>query len=322
MKPVKPFYAALMILALPVLLCQCGKKSAMTGARNLTLLEQTKLGKAYDNWGWSKPSSQTPSGTLPPERLEALGNLSLLARDYESSLISYLGILGQNPERYDLRYKVGVIFLLTGQLEAAQRELGLVLVQRPEMLEAHEALGLVYLQEKRFPDAVQEFQTVLAKERRRPKTKYLLGLTYLEAGQTGRAIAVLKEAAALDPRQVSIYTTLGQAYLSQKDYPQALNWLKKGQSVAPDNQKVNYQLGMALAGQKRYDEALEAFLKAGDEAQAYNNIGVHYFLDGKYEEAAKCFQRALELRPTFYSEAKANLQRALEKLQQERQDPS
>jgi len=79
-------------------------------------------------------------------------------------------------------------------------------------------------------------------------------------------------------------------------------------------------LGLALAGEKRYDQALEAFMKAGDEAQAYNNIGVHYFLAGQYEEAAKCFQRAIELRPTFYGEAKSNLQKALEKLHQVQKD--
>jgi tetratricopeptide (TPR) repeat protein len=77
-------------------------------------------------------------------------------------------------------------------------------------------------------------------------------------------------------------------------------------------------LGQALAKQKQYPQALTAFLKAGDEAQAYNNIGVYYFMDGKYEEAAKCFQRAIEIRPIFYQEAKTNLQKALEKLQESR----
>ena len=63
-------------------------------------------------------------------------------------------------------------------------------------------------------------------------------------------------------------------------------------------------------------------MKAGDEAQAYNNIGVYCFMDGQYEEAAKCFQHAIEIRPIFYQEAKSNLQRALEKLQQSRLDGS
>ena len=90
----------------------------------------------------------------------------------------------------------------------------------------------------------------------------------------------------------------------------------------PKNEKLNNQLGMALASEKHYNEALEAFMKAGDEAQAYNNVGVYYFVAGQYEEAAKCFQRAIELRPSFYEEAKTNLQRALEKLQQLRQGNS
>ena len=115
---------------------------------------------------------------------------------------------------------------------------------------------------------------------------------------------------------------LGQAYLKMKKYPDAVTYLKQGQALAPQDQKVNYHLGMALAAQKRYPEALEAFMKAGDEAQAYNNIGVHYFGDGRYEEAAKCFQKAIDLRPTFYQEARGNLQRALEKLHQARNDDS
>ncbi len=259
---------------------------------------------------------------LPPERLEAMGDLALQTKDYESSLVHFLKILKDNPTRYDLRYKVGVIFLLTGQYEAARRELAFVLINRPEMLEAHEALGLVHLQEKKFPLAMEEFQIVLAQNPRRAKTRELLGVSFLEAGQPDRAIAELKRAVETDPRQVSSYVALGQAYMQKKLYPQAVETLKKGQALAPQNPKINYHLGMALAALKRYPEALEAFKHTGDEAQGYNNIGVHYFMDGKYEEAAKCFQRAIELRPTFYGEAKANLQRALEKLHQSRKDDS
>ena len=115
---------------------------------------------------------------------------------------------------------------------------------------------------------------------------------------------------------------LAQAYLQQKDYPHAVASLKQPRALAPQNQKVNQLLGRALGAQKQYPQALEAFMRAGDEAQAYNNIGVFFFMDGQYEEAAKCFQRALELRPSFYQEAKTNLQRALEKMQETRKGGS
>ena len=247
---------------------------------------------------------------MPEDRLEALGDLALKNCNFDNSLLNYLQILRDHPERYDLHYKVGVIFLLSGKLEAAQKELALVLVHQPEMLKAHEAMGLVHLQGKQYPLAINEFQYVLAQDPRRTKTHHLLGVTFLESGRPDCAILALKTATGLDPRQVASHIALGQAYLQQKDYPHAVASLKQAQSLAPQNQKINQLLGRALGAQKQYPQALEAFMKAGDEAQAYNNIGVFYFMDGQYEEAAKCFQRALELRPTFYEEAKTNLQRA------------
>ncbi len=309
-----------LLLALPLLLSHCAKQNNPMGMRLLKPEESARLQQAYDPYDNRKPPKELRP--LPPERLEALGDLSLQARDYESSLVNYTQILQQHPERTDLRYKVGVILVLSGKTEAARKELAEVLAREPNMLEAHEAMGLVNLEDKQYPAAIQEFQTVLARDPQRAQTYHLLGMTYLETGQTGPAIAQLQRAVQLDPRRPSLYATMGQAYISQKDYGHAIEWLQKGRSLAPDNKKINYNLGMALAGQKRYAEALEAYLKAGDEAQAYNNIGVHYFMDGKYEEAAKCFQRAIELRPTYYGEAKANLQKALEKLQETHKDSS
>jgi len=305
-----------LVLALPCLTSHCARKPAPT-VRGLTLDESSKIQSHYDAWEGRKPK---PPEEVAADRLEVLGDQALQNRNFENSLVNYLQILQKNPERYDLHYKVGVIFLLSGKLEAAQKELALVLVHRPEMLEAHEALGLVFLQGKNYPQAIDEFQYVLAQDPRRAKTHHLLGVTFLESGRPDRAIHALKTATTLDPRLLSSLITLSKAYLEQKEYRQAVASLKQAQALDPKSQKVNHLLGMALAGQKQYPQALEALMKAGDEAQAYNNIGVHYFMEGQYEDAAKCFQRALELRPTFYQEAKTNLQRALEKLQETRKD--
>ena len=309
-------YAAL-FLALPLLLSSCLKNNNDPAAKGLD--PTAKLAVTRDPFTKLKQSRADKEG-LPADRLEALGEIALENGDYESSMINFMEILKTNPQRYDLHYKVGVIFLINGQFEAAREELALVLLHRPEMLQAHEALGVVHLQEKKYPLAIGEFQTVLSQDPTRAKTRHLLGVTYLESGQPAKAVVELRRAVELDRRQTASLVALGQAYIKMKDYRQALACLKQGLSLEPNNKKLNHQLGMALAGEKRYAEALEAFMKAGDEAQAYNNIGVHYFVAGQYEDAAKCFQRAIELRPTFYDEAKANLQRALEKIQQTHKD--
>lgn len=317
MKPTRSLSYLALVLVLPLLLSHCLKKDdgpSITAGSDPT----TKAAVANDPWTKLRLSRAVKDG-LSPDRMEALGEIALESGDYESSIINFMEILKRNPQRYDLHYKVGTMFLLAGQLEAAREELALVLVHQPEMLQAHEALGLVFLQEKKYPLAVDEFRIVLQKDPTRPKTRHLLGITYLESGQPDKAVIELRRALELDRHQLASTVSLAQAYTELKDYKQAIACLKQGLAQDPKNEKLNYQLGMALAGEKRYDEALEAFMKAGDEAQAYNNIGVHYFVAGQYEDAAKCFQRAIELRPTFYDEAKSNLQRALEKLQQTRQ---
>lgn len=316
--PIRKLACGLLLVALPFVLSHCARNQS-PGMNRLGPDELSKLQELHDPWSHQKPRPLEP---IPNERLEELGDVALENRNFENSLVNYLQVLKDHPERYDLHYKVGVVFLMSGNLEAAQKELALVLVHQPEMLKAHEALGLVFLRGKQYPLAIDEFQYVLAQDPKRAQTHHLLGVTFLEAGWPDRAITELQKATTLNPRHLSSFIALSQAYLKRKDYPRATATLKRAQSLAPKNQKVNRMLGQALAGQKQYPQALMAFLQAGDEAQAYNNIGVYYFMDGRYEEAAKCFQRAIELRPVFYQEAKTNLQRALEKLQESRQNDS
>jgi tetratricopeptide (TPR) repeat protein len=313
----KPIKLLVLVVALPLLLVSCAQKDDYSSAAS----NPGSYLPANDPWQKllrSGPDKQL----LSKDRLEALGDIALEYQDYQASLVNFLEILKKEPKRYDLHYKVGVLFLLCGQLPAAQEELALVLEHAPDMVRAHEALGLVFLQEKRYPDAEQEFRTALDKDPGRASSHHLLGVTYLETGQTARAIDELKRAVALNRHMTGSYILMAQAYNKLKQYPQAVASAKDGLALAPNNKRLNFQLGNALAQQKRYPEAMDAYMKAGDEAQAYNNIGVHYFMDGQYEDAAKCFQQALELRPTFYQEAKTNLQKALEKLQESRNDKS
>ncbi len=302
---------ALAVALLLPLASHCGKKEGPV--RSLKLSEVAKLEKVYAPRKEAPPSEDIK--TVLPQRAEALGDMLLSRRDYDSSLASYLQILKDQPERHDVRYKVGVILLLSGQYEAARREFSRVLQGNPQMVEAREGLGLACLQDRQNNEAIQEFRTAVSQEPQRAKSRYFLGLTYLIADRPRDAIPELETAIRLEPKNPAPYTTLGQAYLKLKNYSQAVTTFKRGLEVAPENKKLNYQMGLALANQQRYEEAFPYFLKAGDEAQAYNNIGVHYFMEGKYEEAAKCFQKALDLRPVHYQEAKINLERALEKLQ-------
>ncbi len=315
MLPGQRLFAVLAIFACLPLLSQCSKEPKGPKIRPLTPRETALWSSQTAGPRQPRPDLKFDQD-LPPERLEALGDIFLRSKEYEGSLVNYLQVLQKDPTRADIRYKVAVILLLKGQYQGAREELDKVLALDPEMLEAHEAMALAYMGEKKYDLAIREFRYVLHRDRHRSQTRHLLGVAYLMANQPRKAIPELKEAVSLNPKNVSAYAALGQAYNRTKDYSKALAALKKGLALDPNHKRINYQIGMALAGLKRYDEAFAAFAKGADEAQAYNNIGVHYYMDGQYELAAKCFQKALELRPVFYKEAKNNLDKALEKLQE------
>lgn len=248
---------------------------------------------------------------------EALGDALLENGQYESALYHYTKLYLSQPQRLDLRYKIGLALYLLGQDAEAAKELTAVVAADPEMIPAQEILGLILLREKKYAEARRQFNLVLQLNPNRRAARYYLGTVCLASGDFAGAVAELTRAYGADPRDHRIPRDLGWAYYQQKRYDQALQWLQKAAQLQPTDQATQQRLGMVLAALKRYPEALVAYQRAGDEAQAYNNIGVHYFLDGRYLEAAKCFKKALELRPTFYQEAKENLGRALQKLQEE-----
>jgi len=312
--------SAALVCLLPLMISQCATGKNGVNDRSVTSIDPAVWASSPHFAGKTRAGGRAGKKASAEDEMERLlvqGDLSLGFGDYHSSLLNYLEILKDQPDRHDIRYRVGVIFLLNGQLEAAKQELARVLLKQPEMLEAHEAMALVHLQEKNYPLAMEEFQLVLSRDPQRVKAHHFLGITYLSAGQVPRAISSLETAVRLDPEHVLSYVALGQANLKLKRYPQAIEWLQKGLRLDPKNVKMNHHLGMALAALRRYPEALQAFMAAGDEAQALNNIGVHYYMEGRYEEAARCFQKAIELRPYYYEEAKINLQRALEKLHEQ-----
>ena len=133
--PLRRLVTAVLVLTLPLLASQCSKKSQQVPTvQGLTSKQTEQFQSLHPSWADQKPK---PQEQVPDDRLESLGDVALQNRDFNKSLISYMQILQEHPERYDLHYKVGVLFLLAGKLEAAQKELALVLVHQPEMLKAH-----------------------------------------------------------------------------------------------------------------------------------------------------------------------------------------
>jgi cytochrome b subunit of formate dehydrogenase len=83
----------------------------------------------------------------------------------------------------------------------------------------------------------------------------------------------------------------------------------------PDEGPLNYtkyyhSLGLSFAKKGDYAAAFEAFLKAGGEPRAYNNIGCICVQKGEIQKAVLYFEKAIAANPTYYATACENLEKA------------
>ena len=134
-----------------------------------------------------------------------------------------------------------------------------------------------------YPEAIACFTSALHIDKDNYLLWYNLGVTYRDAGQLEAARKALLAARNLNQYDEDVLDTLAL---------------------------VNYSLG-------RMDDAFlysfEALSLNSTNAHIWNNLGVFYFAEDDYEEAAEAFEQALSLYP-HYVDALVNLRDTYEEL--------
>ena len=241
---------------------------------------------------------------------ERLGDVSVSRGNLQMAFVQYEKCLKLNPENIRVKYKKGMVFVLGGLNDDAVREFRAVLKAKPEDSLAHEGIGLAFFQMKQYGDASRHFRKAIEIDSALWKAHTILGVIYDYQGQHDKAIREYRLAINLRPSDGLLYNNLGVSHLLAGHYEKAIPAFREGIKREPSCVKLYNNLGLALAKLGRYREALAVFMEHGDEAQAHNNLGCVYLQQGLREEAIRSFEKALEIKPTFYSRASQNLRKA------------
>ncbi len=117
----------------------------------------------------------------------------------------------------------------------------------------------------------------------------------------------------------------GNRLFEQGKFQDAEKAYLEAQASMPGRPELFYNLGNSLIKQQKYDQALQALAQAvgkGDkelQARSWYNIGNAMFEMEKWKESAQSYIRSLRLNPADM-EAKHNLELALKKMQEQKQD--
>jgi tetratricopeptide (TPR) repeat protein len=272
------------------------------------LLERQKAGLPLEEDGLKNLPAMTVHD------YESLGDTSLRQGNLQMAFVHYDRALRLDPTQARIRYKIGQLFLKKGLPEDAIKEFHEILKKDVHDALAHEGAGQALLHMDNLSEAEQHFRLALHVNPELWQSHNFLGIIYDRQKRFEAAIAEYHAAIALKPEAWLVLNNLGISYFYKGEYEKAVQVFSAARKVAPSQTKIANNLGLALGKMGRYHEALEAFKHGGDAAQAYNNLGIVYIGERKYQEAITAFEKAIELHSSYYLKANENLtiaQRAL-----------
>lgn len=248
---------------------------------------------------------------------ERLGDSYFQQGNLEMAYLQYVKVLREKPENLQVLYKVGALFLAKGLQQDAMQYFNMILAKDPANALAHQGMGQAFFKAKNYPEAEKHFQAAIKSNPKLWTSYNYLGIMYDYQQRSDLAIEQYKSAIALMPDESNLYNNLGVSYSLLGRDEEAIDAFRRGLGTRTGlrDAKLSNNLGIALCKVGRFPEALDAFSNAGDQAQAYNNLGSFYLQAGDYDKAIRSFERAVQLRGSYYAQASENLRKAQMALQ-------
>lgn len=130
----------------------------------------------------------------------------------------------------------------------AEMEYRILLDFQPEKNDVRNKLGMALFRMKKIDQAEKEFKIVLANDPKNFNATDAMGLVLLKRGEARKALAQFKAAIAIKSSDILVYYHLGLAYIQLKNLPMAQAALKAclKKSVLPDQPPLNKQVRKKL----------------------------------------------------------------------------
>lgn len=139
------------------------------------------------------------------------------------------------------------------------------------------------------------------------ETSENLNIQAIELASQGcykEAIACLKRALVIDKKNYLLWYNLGITYRDSGHPKDAKNALLQAYNLNDIDEELLETLSLVCFSLNEIAEAYSYAMEAIDlnptNARCWNNVGVFYFSEEKYEDAADAFEIAISIYPQFY----------------------
>lgn len=236
------------------------------------------------------------------------------AGEYERATDAYQQALALQ-DRDDIRKALGLLALSMSRFSQARAYLEPLLRDNPDDLDLRENLAITLLKQHEIKQAESQFLTIHTLAPERPLTLNYLGVISDLQGDYAAASDYYQKALSLQPNNAMFNNNYGYSRLMLGDFTAAEHWFSQALGQNPDQtDRITNNLAIAFARQRQYEKAITLLSATGDDPSVLNNIGYVALLNGDYRSAIAYLERAIELSPSYYARAAANLELAKKSL--------
>jgi len=182
-------------------------------------------------------------------------------------------------------------------VERALAEARRALTLAPSLPEAHLAMGVVELGTGHSAEAASSFQKAQALAPADDAVCRRIADAYAALGRADEAEKMYQKAVDLRPAFWESSNRKGLFHLHRGQLAEAMELFRQVIRLRPESDAgyTNLASGHILAGEFREAEPLlQAALRIQPVAEGYNNLGFVYYAEGRFEEAAREFQQAIQ----------------------------
>lgn len=185
----------------------------------------------------------------------------------------------------------------------AEQHCDRALTLNDQLVDAHKSRGLLLKDGGQYDEAVRAFQRARALRPGRADLYRELASTYVERGQSEQAESTYQQFVYRWPDYWVGYDNLGDFYERQGRFEAAATQFRQAVSAAPENVELYGELARSYIYLGDLTEArniFEGLVEDYPNYEAYSNLGTIYFQDGRYADAARMYQNALDLKSDDY----------------------
>lgn len=224
------------------------------------------------------------------------------------------GLESREDSDLEAHLELAVLYADLGQFKTAAAHGERALSLAPENGRAHAVLGAAHVSQGFFFTAQEHLLKAVELAPEDAAAWYNLGNVYYEYQMTDRARSAFQKAEALNPRDYRAANNLGIVLLGDSKADQARLRFERILRAQPYNAPAMANLARASQMLDRHEEAARLYERAmelspamKDSAPVVANLAKAYHRLGRTKDAVRCYERAVELAPALQYEVNALL---------------